>query len=286
MVNKYTYNESFFSVVDTEEKAYWLGFITADGGIRKNKRVLLLELSSKDRGHLEKFAYVIGVPVKDRYRLDKRSGKINSMSFVQVNSKVICTQLICLGVKPNKTFDITEEVFTHLEDSLIPHFIRGLFDGDGTVGYYSNGYHAGICSGNHEFLEKVRGLLEKHLEITIAKSTRNRRNCSSFSITGLHKVHKFKDWIYTGSTVALERKSTIFNSFKPPVEYKYVYYIEPRNVWRVYKCGLVNKSFKDKDKAIKFAEALGLDISRNLPQTYNYENLMHYDKMDKSRLIN
>ena len=51
----YKINENFFKVIDTEEKAYWLGFITADGGLKSDANILKLRQSKKDTSHLEKF---------------------------------------------------------------------------------------------------------------------------------------------------------------------------------------------------------------------------------------
>ena len=61
--DKYTYNKDFFEVIDTEEKAYWLGFIFADGYVNQSKNELGgcinnelgIELSVKDIDHLKKF---------------------------------------------------------------------------------------------------------------------------------------------------------------------------------------------------------------------------------------
>lgn len=60
--NKIKMDETFFSVIETEEKAYWLGFIAADGCIRKNKSgsyELSIHLAEKDIEHLAAFKSAI-----------------------------------------------------------------------------------------------------------------------------------------------------------------------------------------------------------------------------------
>ena len=53
---KYKYDINYFEVIDTEEKAYWLGFIYADGCISNdNKQQLIIELCKQDKIVLEKF---------------------------------------------------------------------------------------------------------------------------------------------------------------------------------------------------------------------------------------
>lgn len=55
---KYFYDETFFEKIDTEEKAYWLGFLYADGCVQENKKRkrCILELAEKDKEHLILFA--------------------------------------------------------------------------------------------------------------------------------------------------------------------------------------------------------------------------------------
>ena len=51
-------NENIFQQIDSNNKAYWLGFLAADGSVKGNE--LSIGLSSKDRGHLAKFLTFIG----------------------------------------------------------------------------------------------------------------------------------------------------------------------------------------------------------------------------------
>jgi len=51
---KHIFNHNFFETIDTEEKAYWLGFIAADGGLASNIYRLTIGLNQKDQNHLEK----------------------------------------------------------------------------------------------------------------------------------------------------------------------------------------------------------------------------------------
>ena len=53
-------NYDYFEIIDTEDKAYWLGFIYADGNINKAKNTLTINLQGKDNGHLAKLNKCIG----------------------------------------------------------------------------------------------------------------------------------------------------------------------------------------------------------------------------------
>jgi len=97
-------NESFFENIDSEEKAYWLGFLAADGNIYKPENIasyqISIELSEIDLGHLKKFKEAISSTAKFYYRKDRKTWSIifkskkmwmdlGSHGIVQTKSKVL-----------------------------------------------------------------------------------------------------------------------------------------------------------------------------------------------------
>lgn len=133
---KHTLNESFFHIIDTEEKAYWLGFLMADGAIPsvgKNKPYsrLSIILKEDDIDHLEKFIQALesDYEIKTKDLNDKR-GFTTSKCEVNISSKELVDDLISHGVVPNKT---GKELIPDINQNLIKHFIRGYFDGDGSL---------------------------------------------------------------------------------------------------------------------------------------------------------
>jgi hypothetical protein len=135
---KYTLNENYFEIIDSEEKSYWLGFIYADGFITKRKpghgqHVLGITLAEKD--HVEKFANSIGTnkPVKT-YEKKNAFGKKNGSSYehkLALISNKLVSDIEKLGVVENKTFLLSE--IPTIPKEYIKDFIRGYFDGDGSV---------------------------------------------------------------------------------------------------------------------------------------------------------
>jgi len=115
-------DDLFFERIDTLEKAYWLGFITADGYICKGK-LFRLVLSSVDEPHLEKiksalhYEGIIRSRVRDRY----------SQSALQVYNKTFVTYL-------GKALDRNKIVV--MPRDLLSHFVRGLIDGDGCTAFH------------------------------------------------------------------------------------------------------------------------------------------------------
>jgi deoxyuridine 5'-triphosphate nucleotidohydrolase len=118
-------DDNFFSVIDTEEKAYILGLIASDGSIRKGSVTIALHM--KDRHLLEKIAKVLSkdVPVKRKAATDLFS--------LTINSQTIATD-VCrhLQIVPGKKSDVVG--FPVLPSEFLTYtFIRGFFDGDGSI---------------------------------------------------------------------------------------------------------------------------------------------------------
>lgn len=122
-----THNTTFFETIDTEEKAYWLGFIFADGSVAVSPSCrLCIELNQVDVNHLEKFKKSIESNHLLKYRKNR-----NTVS-VSICGKKIVEDLMKYGCIPNKTNlgFIDEDKIPH---DLISHFLRGYLDGDGFI---------------------------------------------------------------------------------------------------------------------------------------------------------
>ncbi len=140
---KYSWDETFFEAIDTPEKAYWFGFIAADGGINKNG--LQIGLAKKDKEHLLKFCKRIG------YSGPLVHCKSNDSFKLCITRTKIYNDLIRLGMEENKTFKINENIFNCVPEYLIPAAMHGYFDGDGTFG--KSGKHLQFAIlGNERFL--------------------------------------------------------------------------------------------------------------------------------------
>lgn len=126
---KHSFNDDYFEVIDTEEKAYWLGFIMADGcvykGTGKTYR-LQINLKYDDIAHLNKFQKAIG----SDYQVAVKEVGGARVAQLKINSTKLCNDLIALGVTERKSLVCQ---MPKLPQELIRHFIRGYFDGDGCI---------------------------------------------------------------------------------------------------------------------------------------------------------
>lgn len=123
---RYDLDEHFFDSIDTEEKAYWLGFVVADGYITPAGSIKL-GLQERDRSHIEKFRAALKSDMSIRsYNYG------DPYAIMEVRSKTMFAALQRLGVaclKPKRAVpDVRED--------LLRHYWRGAFDADGTLTNY------------------------------------------------------------------------------------------------------------------------------------------------------
>lgn len=124
-------NEDFFDKIDTSEKAYWLGFLCADGNVSADGKKVQVKLHERDAGHLEKFKAVIGYHgAVHSYSAVTNYGAY-TFSQINVTSPRMNASLVKNGCVPSKTMWL--EPPEKLRFTLATHFIRGMTDGDGSL---------------------------------------------------------------------------------------------------------------------------------------------------------
>lgn len=200
----YQLNQEYFDVIDSEDKAYWLGFIAADGNIRKDFLRLSIELARCDKNHLVKFRDSLNsnAPIKD---MDRE----NPSSYIRINNKHLCLALANYGIVPNKSLTFTVKL------DLIPQiylkdFIRGYFDGDGSIYQDRRGSWGINFTGSHSFMAQLKELLPFEIY------TNDRGNYSSLETQSKTKIKIFLDFIYSNATIYLDRKYLKSQEFYKP----------------------------------------------------------------------
>lgn len=125
---KYLVDDNFFSVIDTEQKAYWLGFITADGCLyhKKNSNSKMIEIGLKieDIDHLEKFTQ----DIQTNYPITTRN---NISCNIKIVSKKLFADLEKFGLTERKSKTVNPIDENMIPKHLLHHYLRGIFDGDG-----------------------------------------------------------------------------------------------------------------------------------------------------------
>jgi hypothetical protein len=206
------HNSTFFDAIDTEEKAYWLGFFYADGYLAKNGSTLKIDLSVKDALHLQRFANIFQTKVLVRERSpDKRNGIV----YVSATSVIVCAYLwdafIEKGVRQGNTLSEDISVFKHVPENLMHHFVRGVFDGDGSVYRHKSGGLGFSFVGSYPFMEYLRGVLIASVELSVTKLGKMGK-LTHLRWKGNSASECFKNWLYRDATVWLERKRDVFDA--------------------------------------------------------------------------
>lgn len=219
--NKSKFNEHIFDVIDTEEKAYWLGFIFADGyigstPIEENKKSVYnfeLSLQLLDVDHLNKFkeflSYEKNVVCDDhRCRL-----MVANKHFWNILNNYGCTPRKSLTLKfPSENIFIESDKYS--KEDLIRHFIRGYFDGDGCLSRhkYINtvSLHVEVL-GTEEFLDEISKYSNS---IATLKHDKRHTNATYSLEYSKEQGTKFINYLYQNANIYLDRKFKLYEFFK------------------------------------------------------------------------
>jgi hypothetical protein len=206
---KYSINHNFFTTIDSEEKAYILGFIYADGSVSDVNNTLNITLKASEKLFLEAINHMMG----SDYKLHMNKGRYNSLCPVtekvvlSICSKQIVNDLISLGCTPRKSDTLQ---FPFIREDLMCHFMRGYFDGDGTVFLHLKKYIRFGIIGTYEFCKSYIDVLK--LDVTIYKEKRTDKNVWYINIGNKKTVFKIYNFLYKEHSICLKRKYDVFNN--------------------------------------------------------------------------
>lgn len=199
-------NHKYFKVIDTPEKAYWLGFLYADGCIYKRSGTLTLQLClhEKDVVMIEQFKSDIESSANILY-VPNGVG-INNSRKLYIYSNEMAEDLVRHGCMTRKTFKIR---FPDLQHDLYGHFVRGYFDGDGHVSPRKDRKTPRLhISSNEIFIDELQEFL-KQKDITSYKL----KNGSIFRIevSAKQSVINYYNFTYLNATRYMKRKKDVFD---------------------------------------------------------------------------
>lgn len=226
---KYSSDHLFFSK-ENEKSFYLAGFIAADGCVFKkdNSKILNIFLAEKDLYFLQKIKEYLNYNGPIYKKQDRKFNENCNYSVIYgftLASHQIFDDLNKFGIIPNKTkvFKMPEWLLNH---SLVNHFIRGYFDGDGSIYLYKNKNNEPVkpsldMVGNLYFLNQIKDIFNKHANIN--SETKPRLNNGSYNIKfcGSIMVDEIKNYLYKDATIFMERKKVLFD-ICPPKRERYI----------------------------------------------------------------
>ena len=203
-------NSDIFERIDSKEKAYWLGFLYADGGIVKN--VLRVNLSEKDEAHLYKLKQFLECSRHEIKHNDKTVGeKTFPIVYLSLGDKKLISDLERLGCVPRKSLILKFPTSSQVPREFLSHFIRGYFDGDGSVSVYKKKNRIQISfTGTFNFLESLKTELKNPM-----LKIENKEKFGVLHFDGKEQVYSIYKYLYQNSysDIELERKKKIFQDY-------------------------------------------------------------------------
>lgn len=205
--NQTTCREDRFDEITTEEEAYWLGFLYADGWVSASGNSIELMLTKKDENHIEKFRKFLNLSNIIQQKTMVVEGKSYGAVRVSFKSEVIREQLINLGCTPRKTFTVKFPTEDQVPTHLIRHFIRGYIDGDGSLTLRTDPTTTARFSinGTYDMLTGIIDAMGWH-------KTKMRHVGDNYAIAygGVTNAIKLLIPVYNNSKIHLERKNKIY----------------------------------------------------------------------------
>ncbi len=200
----YPRNEFYFNKIDTPEKAYWLGFLYADGCVHSNRYEISINITDKE--HIEKFKKAIGaINHKITETTDSRWKNAKTLYQFSIRDKQLHSDLVKWGCIPQKSLQLNS--FPNIPRDYISHFIRGYFDGDGSLHYLqgTNNFRISFL-GTQEFLKEIQKETQT-TRISLAKGT---GQAYVLQIAGRKQVVRILKYLYRDS----EEKTRLDRKYK------------------------------------------------------------------------
>jgi len=209
--HNYNINHNFFSKIDSEIKAYLLGFFAADGHVRKLKDInsfsLSINIHHKDSEILNLFNKYIA---NNKLKFYSNKNQLN----INIASKQIGLDLLKLGYNNRKTY--TCKSLPKIPKKWMRHFIRGYFDGDGHISlykysikcrtYYTKQFN--ICAFNKIILKKISNYFPKNIKFYYSKKRKDKINL--IIIQGTRSLNVIYKFLYRNAKFYLKRKKDTF----------------------------------------------------------------------------
>lgn len=204
--------EDYFETIDTEYKAYFLGYLITDGCVHEpiDGRQSSISLSIKSEDDYILYKLKEEIKLNTDVVKDKRG-----CSTIAMRSDKIASDLKKFGIVPNKT----ELTFFPILDKkdLMPHLIRGMIDGDGcvrsTVNKHNKHVHVIDICGTPEVVKGMIDFIYDELNINSSKIYHYTETFCQSKWQNINSFFTLGDYIYKNSHIHLERKRNAFIDF-------------------------------------------------------------------------
>jgi hypothetical protein len=228
----YAMNDYVFDEIDTAEKAYWLGFIYADGNVYRN--MFTLSASQKDEGHVHALNEFLDSEYTVHTYFDTTKGRKYPQAKLHISHRIFADRLRSLGIVVGRS-RFLQSTLPAIPPHLYSHFVLGFFDGDGCA---ASGSCTIVFCGQTDILQWIRKVLHGAIGSDLNKELRLHQSGGIYYLWyyGYHQTQGIANWMYQDSSVFLDRKLAIIKSYaephKPASDFRGVRLDAQRRTWR------------------------------------------------------
>ena len=222
----YSIDETYFDEIDTEDKAYFLGWMYSDGcnstydNKGKNRYNVIIQLQKRDKEILDAFLLCMKSTAPLAYVAPREENE-QGYYRMSIYNKHMSQTLEKHGVTANKTFTVTYP--TWLPEKLQHHFVRGVFDGDGSISLHGKRKQDGEFGGasvsiigTEDLCNNIWRIMREELRLPayITDTHNTDERIRTVRIDRIMSVYKFTEWMYEDATIWLSRKKEKFDILK------------------------------------------------------------------------
>lgn len=207
-------NDEFFETIDTEAKAYWLGFLYADGCVSHIS--LTMGLQRGDEDHLKRLLVDLDAEYSvhryDNSYIYKGVKKMRYVSAIAISSLKLTQDLIRLGCISRKTLSLAFPTSDQVPSDLLHHFIRGYFDGDGCIWAAKNKHGGNDKSldfvSSDSFVRSLAAALARDagVEKVYVQAHAATKGISYLRYKSYEEIGRMHWYMYHDATIYLNRK--------------------------------------------------------------------------------
>lgn len=198
---QYIVDDNFFNLIDTEEKAYIVGFIMADGYVSESTNQISITLKHTDEYILKQMLIAMNSNVAIQH-VTNSLGQVYSR--INICSKQMVSDLVNMGLVQNKSLILKSP--PNIPDHLYHHLVRGYFDGDGSIWFdnTTKNYHINFV-GTEDVLTAFREKMNWN-NLTIRNACKNQQITKRMDYSGNISVSNKLEKLYKNATIYLTRK--------------------------------------------------------------------------------
>lgn len=205
----YTLDQSFFDIIDQEDKAYFLGLMYADGYNYEKRDRIKIQLQERDAILLDLFRKSLKTDLPLRF-YEKETERHQNKLSLEVCSKQLSESLSRLGCFQNKSLTLKFPTKQQVPDHLLSHFIRGYMDGDGCICPRIRNEKYFCCEftflSSEQFARKLQDILNTKFGANFHFSFHRNGISGRIGSSNPKDIARCLDWIYKDATVFLPRK--------------------------------------------------------------------------------